>query len=190
MSRELVSKAKAVLSENSYDSLHNASHSELVWNNCRTIVLKEGLSCQMDALEVAAWWHDVDRKDGSIKTLKDALKQVEIDEDKRRLIINAISEHSFGNTQTSTESKVLYDADKLEYLSLGRFLSLLDGVREGEINKEKFDYYKNEWRKRIVKVRESLNYESTKLEFDKRLSDIKDISNEDASLRDMVSGVI
>jgi hypothetical protein len=85
---------------------------------------------------------------------------------------------------------VLYDADKLEYLSLSRFSTLINAVSEGEITDEKFDHYKNEWRKRIVKVKDSLNFESTRLEFDRRIARIKDVLRKDDNLRNIVSGVI
>jgi HD superfamily phosphodiesterase len=190
MVENLVLKARALLSENPYDSLHATSHHQQVWDNCLRIVNEEGLVVDTDVLRVAAWWHDVERGSEEAKLLKDALREVGASQDFGQRVMEVIGGHSFGQDQGSLEARVLYDADKLEYLSIERAESLLRDFENGTIGTERFVDYKSEWAKRIKLVRGSLHFESSRARFDGNLKGFIEHAKSNPELAEFVSAVI
>ena len=68
----LIKEAKKALLT-PFDTVHDERHHLLVWENCRKIVKEEKLDVDMEALEVAAMWHDVERdEEDETKLLKEA----------------------------------------------------------------------------------------------------------------------
>ena len=167
---EIVRRAKVHLEENPYDSLHGVLHHQAVWENCLWIIDKEKLGVDVEALEIAAWWHDVERgSETNDLFLRDADSFGFPDELKNK-VVSIINEHSFEQKQTLLESKVLYDADKLEYLSPLRLEQLLELYRTGNsMDSKRLEHYKKEWGRRINVVRNNLHFDSTRQEFEKRL---------------------
>jgi len=187
---ELISQAKRYLAESPFDSLHASSHHQKVWENSLWIASEEGLEVDLDALQVAAWWHDIERGSDDFNLLRQALESVGATPEFKEKVFTIIINHSFGQNQESLEAKVLYDADKLEYLSVERVENLLRDFKNGEMNQERVEYYKREWAGRIKLVRKSLHFHSSKKRFDDELVKFVEFCQSNPALAEFISGVL
>ena len=61
----LLAQAREELTTRPFDEAHGLSHHQAVWENCQLIIEAEHLrdGVDMDALEIAAMWHDVQRSE-------------------------------------------------------------------------------------------------------------------------------
>lgn len=167
--------AKTKLKENFYDLYHTLTHHEQVLGNCRQIVEQEGLEVDMDILEIACYWHDVFKGKGENEKqlLKTALSETGLNEEDVNKVVKIIEEHSFGKVQTLEESKVLYDADKIELVSIPRWKYVFDEYDKGNVSLEERDRYINEWNRRMPLLENHLHYSSSNLIFRNRLKEFK-----------------
>lgn len=85
----------------------------------------ESIDIDMEVLQIAIFLHDVDQPydkekgehvSSSMETARKILQSIEYPEEKIETVIAIISEHSSENKKDATtiESKILYDADKLD----------------------------------------------------------------------------
>jgi hypothetical protein len=188
---KLVEDARKRLQENPFDSVHNESHHESVWINCQKIVKAECLDVDMSVLEVAAWWHDVQRdaKDET-ELLRSKFRDLRVPKQFQGMVIAAIASHSFGKQQETVESVILYDADKLEYLSVSRVRLLLGDFSNGKMSQDRFDYYIKAWKKRIKGVRKQLHYKYSRELFEQRLPDFLRFCENHGDLKSFVDDVV
>ncbi len=189
---QLVTIAQRQLIESPFDAVHDERHHEAVWNNCLRIIEEEKLeNLNLDALKIAAWWHDVQRgQDDENALLKVKMHQCNISREMQNTILEIVGSHSFGNLQGSTEAQILFDADKLEYVSDKRGKILINLLANGKISKEGFDHYVKIWRERIASVRGQVHFESAKKEFEKRLETFSQMAKNDEELRVFVDGLM
>lgn len=159
--------AQNELIKNPSDLVHDIRHHYQVYLNCMEVVEKEKLHLDFNVLEICSWWHDVGRERGGVvsKKLLRALKQNGFDKEFINKCEEVINNHSFGKKQKSLESKVFFDADKLEYVNPLRFQQLIRAVEDGYISKEKAKRYKSEWFKRTKQVGKMLHFSFTKKKF-------------------------
>lgn len=168
----LVEWAKDYHRKTPYDVVHDIDHHKSVVKNCNLIIRKENLLNKVDveAIEIAAWWHDVARKDISenAKLLRKVSERFGVRREFVEKIVRIIKNHTYGKSQKSSEEKVLFDADKLEYLSYKRGIKLEEAVASGKMPKEDLKKYQTAWEERIIEVRKNLHFKSSRKIFDQR----------------------
>lgn len=173
---EIVLKAQKHLIERPFDLAHDFTHHYRVYEECIRIIDVENLSVEKNFLAICAWYHDIEERKGQkIDILIDILKKQGLDKKYIDRLIRVIREHSFGEKQTSLESKVLFDADKLDYVSPFRLSWFIQVGKDGFLDKETVKQYKEEWRDRIKLVGAQLHFSYSKEKFAKMLDLARDI---------------
>lgn len=168
MLTKVILEAKKKLVISPYDIPHGVIHHYKVWQNCIWIVNQEGLKVNLEELQIAAWWHDVDRKQNIHQDMIDSLEKHQFGKDSIEKILEIVKHHSYGSQQTSLESKVLYDADKLEYIDVYRWIYSYQAVKDGELSEAHFALYKKDVNERLENVIKRLYFKTTKEEFDNK----------------------
>ena len=102
-----------------------------------------------------------------IKIIKKELKKHKLKKEFIDQIIKIVKEHSFGKKQTSIESKVLFDADKLEYVNPQRLSWFIQATKDKCIKKKLSQQYCRQWYERITKISSLLHFEFSKDRFKK-----------------------
>ncbi len=139
---KLINEAEKFLADKAYDIAHDLEHHQRVWANVQKITQDLEEKADQAALQIAAMWHDVTTETKKV-TKKRAKKTTARFVAKRmaelgfpQSTINktktAILEHSVMNTQSILESKVLADADLLEWFNIDRFLKTLQMYSSGK----------------------------------------------------------
>lgn len=189
---QLVETARYYLEKNPFDAVHDVRHHAAVWDNCLWIIREEGIpNLNLDVLKVAAWWHDVQRgQDDEISLLREKMQEFNMPNETRTAIFETVGSHSFGNTQASTEAKILYDADKMEYASFERVKILLKMRAEEKISEADYNHYVKTWRERIVSVKGQMHFESSKKEFEKRLTALIEMAENNKELKVFTEGIV
>ncbi|MDC0449235.1 HD domain-containing protein [bacterium] len=170
---ELFLSAQKLHTQSPADPAHDWIHHWSVLSNALEIVGMENLDVKLEILVGACLFHDFDRGDKNhqrvaIDILKKGFNKSEFNE-----ILKTIKEHPFGQKQTSTEAKVLYDADKLAYLNLLRHyeLNVFNGVDEE--GTKLHTKYKKLYEERIDSVYGTLHYGYTRIRFRDRMKALK-----------------
>lgn len=162
----IIIDAQKLLVTKPYDLAHDITHHYRVWEWCSKIVLAEKLSVNWPLLTIASWWHDAqDRRGMLIKEVLKSLDKNGAEENLQRQVANIIREHSFNQKQTSTEAKVLFDADKLEYVNPPRLGIFLQAAKEGFIPRKYYLTYKSDWAKRVSLIPGLLHYQYSRKKF-------------------------
>jgi HD superfamily phosphodiesterase len=189
---KILHEGRRFLTEQPYDRAHDLNHSEAVWNNCQAIILSEGLlGINLEALMIASPWHDVQRSaPDECQILRETMEKAGAEPVFILEVENIIGEHSFGKKQTFIESKIFYDADKLEYLSIPRLQTIIKEYKEGIMSQERFIYYKTEWAKRINLVKGTLHFGYSHRRFKKDLEDIVAFMRETPLVSEMADLVV
>lgn len=73
-------------------------------------------------------------------------------------MVEVIDEHSFEKSQTSIEAEVLYDADKIELVSISRWQYAFQTYDDSLITLEERDRYISEWNRRMPLLIGNLHY--------------------------------
>ena len=110
--------------EELHSSVHQMDHLDRVWTRCEKIGMRVG--ADLEILVAAAYLHDIGRQYGlelhgekSAEHAADVLERIGFPKEKRETVLDAITKHDYQTDPTerkSIESKVLYDADKLDAL--------------------------------------------------------------------------
>lgn len=197
----ILERARQFHKDHPMDAAHDLRHHEAVWENGLLIVKEEGLEgeCDLPVLEVAMMLHDaIDGKRGEeeVKENTTYVRQLILNggggSDFADKVIAIIKVHSFNEDQgESVEAKILYDADKLEYVSKSRFQIALAAKKSGKMSQEKLEEYGSMWRARIGGVGDSLHFESSKRRFDEMLGELLEyIKNEAPEYQSWLDGVV
>jgi hypothetical protein len=190
MFREIIRNAQEHLTEHPFYALHAIDHHANTWKNCLWIIGKEKLTVDKRNLKIAAWWHDVERNDEKCLLLKQTMSELRFRNEEIEKVTDIINGHTYGREQVSLESKVLYDADKLEYVSEKRVETLLNLFKDGYISDARFKDYKKTWSERIKNVKSNLHFFSSKDLFDRKLAVLIEHAKTNSLLADMVEAVI
>jgi len=125
---------------------------------------------------LCAWLHDLEgRKGKKLSAIKKSLKKFEQNKSIIKKVTNIIKKHSFGEKQNTLESKILYDADKLEYVNPFRLSWFILASEDGNISSKKYLSYKREWWRKIDKVEKTLHFSYSKKVFSRLLPEAKKI---------------
>lgn len=153
------------------DLAHDITHHYRVYEWSLKINNSERLNVDEDLLAVCAWYHDLGGRTGeNAKLIRDLIDKHTDDKSFIDKVVKIVQEHSFGKTQSGLESKILFDADKLEYVNPFRLLWFLKAHKEQLITEEKYKQYKKEWNERIGKVKKMLHFRYSQEEFSMLLS--------------------
>lgn len=147
----LIYQAKRILVANPKDKAHDLTHHETVWRNCQMIVEGESLTVNMDALYLAAFWHDViidgkkevskDEVEAVCRHLESSLKELNIDDEFVELTVEIVKHHEFLDIPNCVEGMVLQDADKLDVLSTERFINAHQDYKTGVMPRDVLKSY-------------------------------------------------
>lgn len=158
------------------DLAHDIAHHYRVYEGVLKIIYNENLDIDKDFLAVCAWYHDLGGRRGEDTVLIRRLISKHMDDNKFiDKVVDIIREHSFGETQSSLESKVLFDADKLEYVNPFRLLWFLRAYNDHFINEKTYRQYKNEWGERVQKLKSMLHFNYSQEKFMQFLPKAKEI---------------
>lgn len=120
----VINKSKQLLFADPHDVAHDINHHYRVWEHCINIIVEENLfnKVNLPALYIAAWWHDYKRGSKGHRELIKELKDNKFPFSEIEYIIGIMNSHSFGDAaQDTLEAKILYDADKIEYIAPARW---------------------------------------------------------------------
>ncbi|MCB0749020.1 MAG: HD domain-containing protein [Ignavibacteriae bacterium] len=166
--------AKSKLRGSPYDIYHNLEHHIQVWERCKYIIKTENLKLDNSTLKIASFWHDVFKgRENEEELLNQSMKSVGLNNERILKIIKIISEHSFGKDQTIVESKILFDADKIENVSNARWEYAFDAQARKEISISQRDKYIKEWNRRIPLLIGKLHFETSNKLFCDNLTRIR-----------------
>jgi hypothetical protein len=137
--------------EHPYDAAHDSFHHDAVLLNGLEIIEREGIAGQIDipVFGAAAMYHDLERKSKTHDLAVLKMRESGLSEDFTDKVVNLINEHSFEDKQTTLAGKVLWAADKIEYVSKDRFMHSLENLSELQMI-----FYRKILNARIKKVRE------------------------------------
>ncbi len=175
----IILSAQKQLIGNPYDLAHDVLHHNRVAENVLLIKEGEDARCDSDLLLASAWLHDIfGRNPKSFKKLLTEVKIYIQERKKLDIVARAIYEHSFGKVPTTIYSKILYDADKLEYVNKHRLTNFIQIYKNGYLKKSLFIDYVEEWETKINNVYKTLNFNTSKKLFSRSLSKAKKIMKE------------
>ena len=157
----LINRAKELLLENPYDNYHTLEHHYAVLENIHNIWIEDGLDVDPELVEIAVWWHDVFKGNEDELELLNLEFSRYLDKEIKFRLIKIINEHSFGKSQTTNESKLLYDADKIELFSITRWKTVFDMFEYDQISLEERDKYIKEWNRRLPFLINKLHFKSS-----------------------------
>jgi len=168
-----IKEAQKRLVESKRDLLHGVDHASMVVENAFNIIRSEKLDVDSDVVELVCWWHDIEFKEPKknrnrpcVYTAKYLAKKFG---SKESIIIDSISNHEFGNMPKSMEGKVLYDADKIEYVNLNRLQKVYDYFDMGLLTKDYVLSVINQVLKVFYpEVAKNLNFDYSKKIFNKK----------------------
>jgi HD superfamily phosphodiesterase len=183
-SQKLIEFAKKYLEKQPFDIVHDLEHHEQVVANCLDIIKQEGLQPDMDVIITAAWWHDVEKsyetKNSADKTIVFFRKTAEIfgaDDEFINQCVDTIQQHSFSQPQRTLEGKILFDADKIEYVNDGRIGKLVDDfvANPHKYQPNHLQSTHDIWIARIKKVHDMMHFAFSKKVFQTKLRDTENI---------------
>ncbi len=180
------------LLDNPFDAGHDFLHHQEVYNNCVYIVHNEKMDVDMNALSLAAWWHDYERnnEEENRRILREFGRNRNVDSELIDKVIGIISSHSYGEKQQTVEQKVLFDADKIEYANVRRFRRVMAAVDSNQMSFLVWGKYKKAWQDRIPQVRAQLHFEASKDRFDEYFVGLADFIKSDPRLEELLPIVL
>jgi HD superfamily phosphodiesterase len=155
-----------------YDVIHNWEHSERVATNARLIADAIGYEGDKDFLELCALWHDAARtqgftdgheEEGALMAKQDLI-QHGVDKETAERVYTAIRFHKSSSNPTTTEGKIIRDADKLDIFTVARWENC---AKAGWIKE-----YVDDLRKTVAahrKYPDAFTYDFTKEQFAQKL---------------------
>ncbi len=181
----LVVRAKQLLKKYAYDSAHDLSHHERVWDVAQEIVQREDLTLNIDALRVACYWHDLvlepkaeseDRQKHLVETLNYLSKLMKSRGFKvsfRQRVCDAIKNHSYEKMkQLNIEGEVLFDADKLDAINPNRYRKLILAVSSKQISKFKVFMYRQAAKHWLKTMRDRYHFQASRIMHDKKMKQL------------------
>ncbi len=161
---KLISAAQKILVTDPYDKGHDICHHFKVMHNCLEIIVAEDIKgVNLDYLQLAAWWHDVDRKTKDHPRFMSSAKMLGFSDEEIAEILTIINGHSYSDERSDIlEAKILFDADKIEYVGHARWLYITVSIKNDEMGLDKGIKYALALNERIAYVMENINFKHTK----------------------------
>lgn len=168
----IILRAQDYLIHSPFDLAHDVTHHYRVFQESINIIQHEKITnniCKEDVV-ICSWLHDIeDRKGKNVEVINTLLHGFKLSTKRIERIIKIIREHSFEQKQTMIESKILFDADKLEYVNPFRLTMFIQATKDGYITKKRFQQYVLEWKQRIDYVNKQMHFDYSKNKFNEWL---------------------
>ena len=161
-SKKIIRRAQILLKNQPINSIHGIEHHRNVVFNCKKIINGERLNVNSTNVIIAAWWHDVETQQGETELLQKEMEKLGFDQNTITSIAGIIHTHTYGKKPQTTERRVLYDADKMEYFNPGRMRKALKEVSTGLLPIPILKKHYLEWLERHKKILESFNFGTSK----------------------------
>lgn len=116
----LVKYAKYILRNTPPDSVHDINHHRRVWKNALCIMKNEGITDPNRIVFLCSFWHDIN-KHIFVADPSTLYLNMTNDEKIAGIIGDAINHHQWKSEPKSIYAKTLFDADKIEYISINRW---------------------------------------------------------------------
>ncbi|MBN1332069.1 hypothetical protein JW978_04270 [Candidatus Dojkabacteria bacterium] len=171
----IINEAKKLLQENPLDAGHDLSHHERVNELALDIAKQIGdKKLDLDVLEIASMWHDVQLKEGLDLSdyLKARLYELKFGERFTAKVAECIRSHSFNQDPELLEAQILYDADKLDTLSIERGRKVAKSLLNRDMDGARKQIYINVGKAWIKEMRQKLHFDVTKRIYDERVKTI------------------
>lgn len=166
----IIIAAQKSLVNQPFDLAHDITHHYRVYEWSMRIIDEENLKVDKEVVAVCAWMHDLGgRRAEDLNPIRTILEKQKVSEEFIKQVLEIISEHSFGEAQNCIESKILFDADKLEYVNSARLTWFYQAVKDGYLSREKFEMYRQTYRDRVGRVSDLLHFDFSKKQFRKFL---------------------
>jgi len=161
----LIKVAQAKLITSPFDQGHDLVHHYKVWENCFEIIMAEKLiEVDFDNLQLAVWFHDVDRDSKDNPTFLRAAKDFALSNDEITNVLDIMNAHSFSDERSGKlEAKILFDADKVEYIGYSRWLYISNAIKNGDMSLESGLKYAEALNGRMEYVVANINFNRTKV---------------------------
>lgn len=167
---DLVRIAERNLTTTPFDIGHDTHHHYNVWVNAYTIMALENLTLDIEKLNIACWWHDYERGSTKHPVLVENMKNLKYADSYIQDVLKIINSHSFEDDKSpEVEAKVLFDADKIEYVNPGRYFWVGEGILNGKIELNIARKYGKNLTDRIEAVAKQFNYVTSKEMFTENL---------------------
>ncbi|MBI3619946.1 HD domain-containing protein [Candidatus Roizmanbacteria bacterium] len=145
------------------DIVHDVTHHYRVYENAIKILEHEKLKINDSIVTICAWLHDIeDRKGKKNDQIAKILEKYCVPLYDRKRIINIINEHTYGKKQSLLESKIIFDADKIEYVNAFRITSLKTAYQNKYIDNITYQRYLQEWKERTFNLQNYLHFSYSK----------------------------
>ena len=181
--QQLINEAQEILNHKAYDAAHDIEHHQQVWANAQQIATTLKEKVDLTALEIAAMWHDAVVK-------KKLLNRNRIKRQTANYVANrmkalgfttetiiksktAILQHSATDIQTIVESKILADADRIEWLNIDRFKKISNEINSGKFKKIKIAIYKYYSKKLFKKIHQGIHFDETQKILAQKIKEFK-----------------
>ncbi|HPA25747.1 MAG TPA: HD domain-containing protein [bacterium] len=129
--KKSITEAKKIMRQID-DPAHDYEHARSVFLDALKILKRSELKVDMNIIALSAWWHDVGRlyknvghEKISAKMAYDNLVELSFDKKNCLLVYNAIVNHKWSMKPKTIEGKIIYDADKLNFISIQRWKKCL-----------------------------------------------------------------
>jgi len=129
--KELIDKAICIMKQVK-DSKHSMSHVESVVKYTREILQYEE-KANKEVCIISAYWHDVGRSVQnenhaliSANMLKEEMKKMNYDKELIEQCYLAIYKHSWHSTPETLEGLIVRDADKIDFIGIGRWKQCME----------------------------------------------------------------
>lgn len=186
-SQKLIVFAQEYLRRQPFDIVHDLEHHQLVVNNCLDIIGAERLNPHEDVIITSAWWHDVEKSyrsansaDSTVSFLKKTAAKMDVESNFIDQCVHTILQHSFTQIQTTLEGKILFDADKIEYVNDTRIAKLISDflAHPDKYPIDQLQYIHDLWVSRIKKIPNMMHFAHSKKVFLEKLPDTENIIDE------------
>ncbi len=175
----LIKKARDILRTKPFDGVHDLSHHVSVYKTALQIAENINFEFDKKTLELAVMWHDVTapgnekNEVATAELIKDEMVALDFSDKDINEVYNAIAHHGYNQQPRNMIGKMLWDADKLDFLSINRWKNGLkmetDGKATFKAAKEMFEKVL----KMIPTIPEKLHFEISQQIFDERLKELK-----------------
>lgn len=186
----IIESARIKIESVNPDALHDWDHHQAVLNAVVLLTQREQLEASIDlcALKIASAWHDFEKAGLKKEEIEEVISFLDAPEDLTEKVFQIITEHNYTGKPQSLEAKLLWDADKLEYLNPKRLVKRGKELQEGKISIHRYWETIEIWQNRIGEIYQKLHFNSSKEIFTDKLNRLIELSKDSPILQDFLRG--
>jgi HD superfamily phosphohydrolase YqeK len=183
--QKVVKEAERLLKLQPYDAAHDINHHRSVYKTAQAIAKHSGYPYDPHLLQIACMWHDVVSKKydeidhrqvtaDTAECVRDYMVKQGFTPAQAEIVYLAVRHHEFDDKPVNIEGKMLFDADKLDNLNLGRVRRFIASDRIGHVPQWKLKAYIKGGVAIIKATRNKLHFDYSKKLFDQIVDDLWD----------------